>query len=137
MTVGQTTPALRAKGTILPYRAVKSDGTNDNACVVAAAATDIVLGVTDGSNKAFDSANHAESGDEVRLQPGDILTIEAGEAVTVGDDIVPGTAGVAMVAATTGTVNEFILGTAIEAASASTKLFRFRWNPHHSRVALV
>lgn len=69
------TPSLTAGGTILPYRAVKISARNTG--VVATANTDLVVGVTDGSTRKFDSSNHAESGDAISLQGGAIVLVYA------------------------------------------------------------
>jgi len=88
------TPSLVAGGTILPYRAVKVSARNTG--VVAAANTDIIVGVTDGSTRKFDSANNAETGDSINLQNGDIVLVTANGSSTniaAGDLLIATTAG--------------------------------------------
>lgn len=88
------TPSLVAGGTILPYRAVKVSARNTG--VVAAANTDFVVGVTDGSTKNFSSSNHADSGDAISLQGGAIVLVFANGASTniaAGDLLLATTAG--------------------------------------------
>jgi hypothetical protein len=78
------TPALIAGGTILPYRFVKPSTSADDTGLQAAGITTPVLGVSDGSTKAFNSANHAETGDPITLQGGDVVLVEAGGNITRG-----------------------------------------------------
>lgn len=78
------TPALIAGGTILPYRFVRPSTSADDTGLQAAAITTPVLGVSDGSTKAFNSANHAETGDPITLQGGDVVLVEAGGNITRG-----------------------------------------------------
>jgi len=78
------TPALIAGGTILPYRFVKPDTTADDTGIQATSITTPVLGVSDGSTKAFNSGNHAETGDPITLQGGDVVLVEAGGNITRG-----------------------------------------------------
>ena len=84
--VGQFTPVFRATGDIAPWRAVSMDGDNQ----VAPAITNQfdVPGVTFGDSKAFNSNLHAESGDLVRLQFGDIKKIEVLEYPELGMEAV-------------------------------------------------
>jgi hypothetical protein len=78
------TPALIAGGTILPYRFVKPSTSADDTGLQAAGITTPVLGVSDGSTKAFNSTNHAETGDPITLQGGDVVLVEAGGSITRG-----------------------------------------------------
>lgn len=78
------TPALIAGGTILPFRFVKPDTTADDTGIQATSITTPVLGVSDGSTKAFNSGNHAETGDPITLQGGDVVLVEAGGNITRG-----------------------------------------------------
>jgi hypothetical protein len=78
------TPALIAGGTIQPYRFVRPSTSADDTGLQSAAITTPVLGVTDGSTKAFNSANHAETGDPITLQGGDVVLVEAGGNITRG-----------------------------------------------------
>lgn len=78
------TPALIAGGTILPYRFVRPSTSADDTGLQASAITTPVLGVSDGSTRAFNSANHAETGDPITLQGGDVVLVEAGGSITRG-----------------------------------------------------
>jgi len=78
------TPALIAGGTIAPYRFVRPSTSADDTGLQSAAITTPVLGVSDGSTKAFNSANHAETGDPITLQGGDVVLVEAGGNITRG-----------------------------------------------------
>lgn len=78
------TPALIAGGTILPYRFVRPSTSADDTGLQSAAITTPVLGVSDGSTRAFNSANHAETGDPITLQGGDVVLVEAGGNITRG-----------------------------------------------------
>jgi hypothetical protein len=114
------TPALNSTGTILPFRFVKLSGVNTGAA--ATATTDILLGVTDGSTKAFDSANHAVSGDPITLQGGDVLLVSASAAITAGDRVGPTTAGQAITIATKASqICNFV---ALETAGAADQVIR-------------
>jgi len=93
------TPVLLATGTILPFRFVKLSGENQGA--VSAATTDITVGITDASTKAFNSGNHCESGDPITLQGGDVVLIELGGTVAYGERVGPTTAGKGAKIATT------------------------------------
>jgi hypothetical protein len=70
------TPALIAGGTIRPYRFVVASTSADNTGEEAANATTAIVGVADGSTRRFDSANHAESGDPINLQGGDVVLVQ-------------------------------------------------------------
>lgn len=74
------TPALIAGGTIRPFRFVAASTSADNTGVEAstAAATEVILGVTDGSTNGPLSGNHAATGDPITLQGGDVVLIQCG-----------------------------------------------------------
>lgn len=116
------TPVLLATGTILPYRFVKLSGENKGAVCAAGTGTNIVVGVTDGSTKAFNNGNHCESGDPITLQGGDVVLIEASDAITYGVRVVPTTDGKGVACATTAT---FMVGyVALETAAAAGAIIR-------------
>lgn len=99
------TPALIAGGTILPYRFVRPSTAADDTGLQSAAITTPVLGVTDGSTKAFNSANHAETGDPITLQGGDVVLVEAGGNITRGAMVESDSDGKAITATTTTGLN--------------------------------
>jgi hypothetical protein len=112
------TPSLVAGGTILPYRAVKVSARNTG--VVAAANTDLIVGVTDGSTRKFDSANNAESGDSINLQSGAIVLVTANGNTTniaAGDLLIATTAGA------------FVKGTAATSTFAATRAWYVALEP--------
>jgi hypothetical protein len=79
-------PSLTAAGTIAPRRAVRAStgtGYTRHSGSQVSAATDFVIGVTDGSTKSFSSANHAEAGDSITLQGGAIVEVTTGSATAI------------------------------------------------------
>lgn len=115
-------PNLVAGGTINPYRIVKMDTTAFQG-VVATAAADYVVGVTDGSTRRFDATAHATSGDPISLQPANCVQIEAGGNITAGLGLIPSTGGVAITAAGSGNVPMFV---ALEAAASGQIFWAYR-----------
>jgi hypothetical protein len=113
MTYGaQTTPNLRASGTIRPYRFVKQDGSTDNAGAEADA-NEVAVGVSNGTNLDYTSANHAVDGDVIHLQPGSIVDVEFGGTVTVGGRVKSDADGKAVAVATSGATQQNSLGVAL------------------------
>ncbi len=97
-------PALIAGGTINPFRFVTASTAADNTGIQAAAVDTVVVGVSDGSTKGPLSSAHAESGDPINLQGGDIVLVQCGTAnlPTRGELVQANTAdGTARVAVTT------------------------------------
>jgi len=123
--IGQFTPALRAIEDILPFRLVKiaDRGECDYADTTSSS---VVVGITDGSNRRFDDANHASSGEPVRLQPGNVLQVEVGAAVTVPATLTVSASGLA-VEGTPGSV--VIFGHALEDATAGNQIIKIWFNP--------
>lgn len=119
--IGQFTPSMRAVGNIRPFRFVAPDTTEDNSCAEAADNAEIVVGVSQGDNKEFDNANHAEDGDICRLQPGLVVRVEAGAAITTGARIAPIAGGLADNIAA---VTEVEHGIALEAAADAGEIIR-------------
>jgi hypothetical protein len=108
-----------AGGTILPYRAVKVSARNTGA--VTAANTDIIVGVTDGSTRKFDSSNHCETGDTINLQGGNIVLVTANGGTTnisAGDLLI-----------TTGTAGIFVKGTAATTTFAASRAWYVALEP--------
>jgi len=94
------TPALVSGGTIRPHRFVVSSTGADNTGLEASNATAAVVGVSDGSTRRFDSANHAVSGDPINLQGGDVVLVECNGNITRGSMVQSHTDGTAVVAGT-------------------------------------
>ena len=118
----QFSPNLVAGGTIPPYRIVKMDTTAFQG-VASTAAGDYVVGVTDGSTRRFDSANHAESGDPISLQPSNCVQISAGGTITAGQALKATTAGQAVATTTSGDVALFV---ALEGAASGQIFWAYR-----------
>ena len=120
------TPSLVATGNVAPYTAVKISGRNSGS--QATALTDIVVGVTDGSVRRYDSANHAEGGDAITLQGGAVVLVKANGASTaiVAGDILKVTTGGVFLKATAasafGTGRAFYV--ALEPAAADGLIIR-------------
>lgn len=130
----QFAPNLVAVNTILPYRCVAPTGSGDNACG-AAGAINISMGVTSGDTKAHDSANHAEEGDQVSLQPGNVLQVECGGTVTRGTGLMTMAGGKVQNATATGATNIYHVGIALETGTDGT-IVRMLWQPQTIRPAL-
>lgn len=118
MSAFSDTPSLVASGTCAPYRFVKVTGRNQG--LTCAAITEIAVGVADGSTKAFNNANHAETGDPISLQGGNIVIVEAAAAVNAGDRVAPSANGRAQTAVGT----QFAYGIALEPAGGAGELIR-------------
>jgi hypothetical protein len=114
------TPALVASGNISPYRFVKISGVNQGAA--STADTDIVVGVTDASTKAFDSTLHAASGDPITLQGGDVILVQASASITAGDKVGPTTGGKAVTISSA--TNKIVSFVALETAGAADQIIR-------------
>jgi hypothetical protein len=115
----QFSPNLIAGGTILPYRVVKMDTTAFQG-VASTAAGDFVVGVSDGSTRRFDSANHADTGDPISLQPSNCVQLTASAAITAGQGVIPTTAGKVVAVSGSGNVAHFV---ALEGAGADGQIF--------------
>lgn len=112
MSEAQFTPNLIASGTIRPFRFVTLDGA-DNSCAESNA-NELVTGVTTGSTRAQDSANHAESGDEVNLQTGKVVLVESSGTINAGTRVKSNGDGEAAAVATSGTTNQECAGWMLE-----------------------
>jgi hypothetical protein len=112
------TPSLVASGNCNPYRFVKVSGRNTG--ITCSAITDIAVGVADGSTKAFNSSLHAEDKDPINLQGGNVVLVEAAEALTAGARVAPSLNGRAQIAVTT----QFAYGIALEPAAAAGEIIR-------------
>ena len=131
----QMHPNLVANGDIRPYRAVAPTGSADNACGEANA-NNICFGIVGGDTKAFDSANHAESGDQVSLQPGNVVLIELGSGgATRGNSLKTDADGKGVEVAGSGATNQNHIGIALESGAAGA-IVRMYWQPLVIRPAL-
>lgn len=115
----QFSPNLIAGSAILPYRVVKMDTTAFQG-VASTAAGDFVVGVTDGSTRRFDSANHADTGDPISLQPSNCVQLTASASITAGQGLIPTTAGKVVAVSGSGNVAHFV---ALEGAGADGQIF--------------
>jgi hypothetical protein len=98
MGIAGHTPNFTAAGTILPFSCVKAGTTDPFRVQVATLEDEVVLGITDGSTRAFDSTNHAVAGDPVVLQNSEFVQLRAGGTIAVGDGLRPTTNGAVIVA---------------------------------------
>lgn len=111
-------PNLVAGGTINPFRIVKMDTTAFQG-VASTAAGDFIVGVADGSTRRFDSANHADTGDPISLQPSNCVQVTASTSITAGQGLISTTAG-KVTPVTSGNVANFV---ALEGAGADGQIF--------------
>lgn len=92
--VGQYTITMKAGGNIAPFRFVAIEGTGvDNQVVQAGILDKQCVGVSAGESTAFDAAQNALTGEEVRIQVGDVIRLESGGTIDAGDLIAPDTVG--------------------------------------------
>jgi hypothetical protein len=116
------TPSLVASGDTTAYRFVKVSGRNSG--VTCTAITDIAVGIADGSSKSFPAVGvtnlHAAAGDPINLQGGNVVLVEAAEAITAGARVAPSLNGRAQVAVTT----QFPYGVALEPAAGAGEIIR-------------
>jgi len=124
-TMQNDTPAVRALGDIRPFRFVAFDATGtDNGVVEADAGDLMVIGITTGDNRSFDSANHSENGDVCALQAGGIKRVELNFTCDAGDRLNPDANGLAVL----GSVGEASFAIALEDGSAAD-VIRCLWDP--------
>ena len=110
-------PQLTASGTIAPNRFVTVSGPYQGAQV--SAITQIAVGVTDQSTRAFDNtADHAISGDEISLQPSRLVQVYSAAAITAGVAVAPSANGRCQQAVAT----QFPFGIAVTSAAAGDEL---------------
>lgn len=72
------TPNLTASGTINPFRFVELNTANPFTGQSANAASDNILGVTDGSVYQYDQTAHAIAGRQITLQPSNTVQVQLG-----------------------------------------------------------
>ena len=92
-------PNLVASGDINPFRFVELSGAFQGA--QANAASDNILGATDGSVRRFDASLNAISGDQISLQSTNTIQIEAGGNITAGNLLTSDSVGRAVAGAST------------------------------------
>ena len=92
-------PNLTASGNINPFRFVELSGALQAS--QANAASDNILGATDGSVRRFDATLNAISGDDIKMQPTNTIQIEAGGNITAGNLLTSDADGKAVAAAST------------------------------------
>lgn len=137
--VGQFTPTGRAGGTIRPFRLVKFESGTDNT-LLEADANEACIGISQGSNKDFTSANHAEDTDPVMLQPGRIMRLEcdgSGTAIAAGDRLKSDADGKGVKALTTGTVNQESPCRSLQDCASDGLLIDVMFDPQVVRPAIV
>lgn len=120
-------PNLIAGGDINPFRFVELSTSAAFTGVQANAASDNIVGVTDGSVYKFDATLNAVAGTQISLQPTNTVQVEAGAGgVTIGCYLTSDSAGKALKTTTAGQVAYYI---ALEAANAGEIFRAFRIGP--------
>jgi hypothetical protein len=114
-------PNLVASGDINPFRFVELSGAWTGS--QANAASDNILGVTDGSVRRFDSTLNAVSGDQISMQPTNTVQVEAGGNITAGAILTSDSVGRA-VAGASGNVCYYL---ALEAGASGEIIRAFRF----------
>lgn len=113
-------PNLTASGNIYPFRFVELNTANPFTGQQANAASDIILGVTDGSVRRYDSEFNAIAGDQISLQPTNTVQVQSSTSFAIGAVLTSDASGKA-VTATTGQVGFYI---ALEAAGGTDEIVR-------------
>lgn len=120
-------PNLIAGGDINPFRFVELSTSAAFTGVQANAASDNIVGVTDGSVYKFDATLNAVAGTQISLQPTNTVQVEAGAGgVTIGCYLTSDANGKALKTTTAGQVAYYI---ALEAANAGEIFRAFRIGP--------
>lgn len=128
-------PNLIAGGDIYPYRFVELSTASAFTGVQANAASDNIVGVTDGSTYAFNvglnaavvTVNGVSTPTQISLQPTNTVQVEAGAGgVTIGCYLTSDANGKALKTTTAGQVAYYI---ALEAANAGEIFRAFRIGP--------
>jgi hypothetical protein len=94
-------PTLTATGDVAPFRFVELATSAEFSGSQANAASDNIIGATDGSVRRFDASLHAISGDRINLQPSNCVQVEAGGNVSIGNLLTADANGKAVAAAST------------------------------------
>lgn len=95
MSTAGNTPNFVAETAIYPFRCVKIGSANFSA-VPSTGDPEILLGVTDGSVRDFNSQYHATAGQPVSLQNGEFVQLTASGTISVGDLLIATTDGKVM-----------------------------------------
>ena len=95
MSTAGNTPNFVAETAIYPFRCVKI-GTANFSAVPSTGNPEILLGVTDGSVRDFNSQYHATAGQPISLQNGEFVQLTASGSISVGDTLVATTDGKVM-----------------------------------------
>lgn len=120
-------PNLTASGNISPFRFVEINTGTAFTGQQATAASDNILGVTDGSVRRFDSVYNAIAGDQISLQPTNTVQVELGTGgCSIGSYLTSDSDGKAVATTTAGQVAYYI---ALESGSASEIVRAFRIGP--------
>lgn len=120
-------PNLIAGGDIYPFRMVEISTAAAFTGLQANAASDNIVGVTDGSVYKFDADLNAVAGTQISLQPTNTVQVEAGAGgVTIGCYLTSDANGKALKTTTAGQVAFYI---ALEAANAGEIFRAFRIGP--------
>jgi hypothetical protein len=114
-------PELKAQADINPFRMVMLQAGTPFTGAQATAGSKLIVGVTDGSVKRFDSTVNAAAGDPINLQPSMTVQVEAGAAFAAGVLLKSDGSGRAIASATAGDPSPFI---ALEAAAAAGEIVR-------------
>jgi len=93
------TPNFTAASTVQPFSCVKVNTTSGFQANPATDEADVVVGITDGSSRLFDSSAAAISGGVLSLQNGQFVQLTAGGTITVGDGLRPNSTGTVVTAA--------------------------------------
>lgn len=110
----------KASETLTKYRLVEINATDHEQVDQADAANDKCLGVV-----AYD----AQAGDEVTVECGGILAVEAGGTIALHDELVTDNAGKVVARGTTATTLYNVVGRALTQA-ASGELCMVAWGPY-------
>jgi hypothetical protein len=116
-------PLLQASGNILPFRFVELSGAFTG--TQANAASDRVLGATDGSINIFNGTYNAPSGSPINLQPSETIQITAGGTVSATNLLTSDSSGRAVA----GTTGQMCCYMALEDAVVGEVFWAFRFGP--------
>jgi hypothetical protein len=115
------TPNFTAASAINPFRFVEINTTTPFTGQKANAASDNILGVTDGSVRRFDATAHANAGEQISLQPTNTVQVEAGAAINTIGALLTSDADGRAVAGASGNICFYM---ALETAGAAGEIIR-------------
>lgn len=121
-------------GTIRPSRFVTEDTVNGAGYCLEANANEPVWGVSPAAPFDQDTANAADSGDNIQCFTGGIVRVTAGDAVAVGDYVKSDADGraVPITSPATAAAIQYVGGVAMTPASAASELVMVVLTPHAS-----